>query len=301
MKKNPPRKDITALLTLAEYQVLTCSQLAILCFPSQQMARKKLRELAKAGLVEITHRSIGGSSGRPENVAYLSTKAVRILRELGEIDPGTIPDGITDIDLRELSHQLLINWIRIHLVHMKRQRSSLDINFLSPAVHKDYYQTSIDNPKLASSIIPDGIFSITDSRQDKSLLFFLEVDMGTETLSSSNPVTKDIRKKILCYQYMFRAELYKRFEELLHVHFRGFRILFVADTKSRFHQLCKLVESMPQTDFVWLADRNSMFESGISAGIWAKGGNAKMGCYSILGPSQAFKYSLEPLKQSSSR
>ena len=34
-------------------------------------------------------------------------------------------------------------------------------------------------------MIPDGVFIITNIESEKSLLFFLEVDMGTETLVNS--------------------------------------------------------------------------------------------------------------------
>ena len=53
----------------------------------------------------------------------------------------------------------------------------------------------------AHIMIPDGVFTI--SHQEKTLLFFLEVDMGTETLASTKQGTGDVRQKIINYQSLF--------------------------------------------------------------------------------------------------
>jgi len=49
--------------------------------------------------------------------------------------------------------------------------------------------------------LPDAVFAITHAELKKSLLFFLEVDMGTETAASPRRVTRnDRRTKILLYR-----------------------------------------------------------------------------------------------------
>jgi len=40
---------------------------------------------------------------------------------------------------------------------------------------------------------PDGVFIITDKETEKTLLFFLEVDMGTETLVNTKLTPNDGR------------------------------------------------------------------------------------------------------------
>lgn len=66
-------------------------------------------------------------------------------------------------------------------------------------------------------MIHDGVFIITDRESEKSLLFFLEVDMGTETLVNSNSKPIDVRQKIVNYQALFRAGQYKRYEKIFNV------------------------------------------------------------------------------------
>ena len=46
---------------------------------------------------------------------------------------------------------------------------------------------------------PDAAFSIYDSNQNKTLLFFLEVDLNTETLAGPKRILTDIRQKIINY------------------------------------------------------------------------------------------------------
>ncbi len=277
---------------MAEYRILTTSQLTLLIFPSQQMARKKVRELRAVGLLTMAERPSDSSAGRPESLVCLTSLGLKVLKGSGEIDAGTAGDQITNLDFRSLGHQLLVNWVWIHLAQLVRQRSYLKVDFLSSSIDRGRCEISLPDSRIATSIIPDGIFSITDTKQGKSLLFFLEVDMGTETLSSSDTKTTDIRKKILSYQQVFRSGSYKQFEEILPALFRGFRTLFVANTEARSLQLCRLVRSVPATDFIWLADHNSLFKSGISARIWTKGGDTKSGLYSILGVFQSFEYQL---------
>jgi len=290
-------RDIEILKTVAEYRILTTSQLTLLIFPSQQMARKKIRELKAAGLLKMAERPSYSSAGRPESLVCLSSLGLKVLKDSGEIAAGTAGDQITDLDFRSLGHQLLVNWVWIHLAQLVRQRSYLKVDFLSHSIHRGRCEISLPDSLIATSIIPDGIFSITDTKQSKSLLFFLEVDMGTETLSSSDTKTTDIRKKILSYQQVFQAGSYKQFEEMLPALLKGFRTLFVANTEARSLQLCRLVRSVPATDFIWLADQNSLSKSGISAGIWTKGGDPKLGLQSILGVSQSFEYQLHLNKE----
>jgi len=175
------------------------------------------------------------------------------------------------------------------LNHIKTKKPRLDVNYLSPVFYRNTYPIDISDPVLGSAVIPDGIFTISDSVQIKTLLFFLEVDMGTEILVSKNLKTKDIRKKILAYQKVFRDKAYKKYEDLFKVSLKGFRVLFIAESNSRAKQLCRVVGSIENTNFIWLTGQEFLFERGISDNIWIKGGLLNDELYSILGPTLNFK------------
>ena len=256
------------------------------------MARIRTRYFYDAGLVEILHQEFAGGRGKPEGIIFPTEKAIRILNN-SELATGK--EGITlpAINLRNLNHQLLINWVRIHLTSMENQIPQLSVKYLSSFAEMDAYHIDIVNSKLGNVLIPDGIFSISYEPQQKSLLFFLEADMGTETLTSQNPSRNDFRRKILEYQHIFQSQLYKRFESIFGCQFNGFRTLVVADSKSRLSQLCRLAKSMKSTGFIWLTDKDSIFANGISDLIWFKGGDAEAGPFSIIGSTLTFKNLIE--------
>jgi hypothetical protein len=174
-------------------------------------------------------------------------------------------------------------------MQLSRQQNELSLNFLSPVLHSESYRIRIENKRIGASLIPDGIFSITHKKLNRSLLFFLEIDRGTETLVSKIPLVKDIRNKIIGYQEIFSAKIYKNFERSFSNDFKGFRVLFVSPSEKRFEQINRLIRGIPQTDFVW----NSIFEiirrQGIFDQIWLKGGNVEGELFSVLGPSMCFQ------------
>lgn len=296
MTRNLTQKEVEVFKVLLDFGMLTVSQCALLCFPSRQMARKKIRELANRGLVRLLSRDFNQCSGRPENIMMLSTEALQLLNDLGCLNREISFPHMKETYLQDGEHQILINWVRLHLNWVEKNLPQIKINFLSPNLYQDAYGLKIEESGLGAFIIPDGIFSITDLKQAKSLLFFLEVDMGTESMTSSNPGKGDIKRKILAYKQVFGSKLYKGLEDPFKATFTGFRTLFISETESRLQQLCRLIRSMPSTDFVWLTDKDSVFENGISGRIWVKGGKEEDGRYSILGPSLAFKCQIPPIK-----
>jgi len=287
MRKLLGKKDLRVLAVLADYEILTVSQLATLLFPSRQMARRKIRVLHRRDLVEMRSPGLGSTLGRPESLIALTPDGYRLLRSSDEPGSRQLPRRPVAVHAHDTSHQISINWIRIHLDHMGDQLQGLSTHFASPSLQSDVYRFAVDPPKPFAGIIPDGIFSVTHAESNKSLLFFLEVDMGTETLSSRSTRTRDIRGKILSYQEIFRSLRYKQLEDHFELSFRGFRTLFVAHQESRLQQLCRLVKLVPSTGFVWLTSLEDVLNRGMSASIWTAGGLTNSEPRSILGPSMA--------------
>jgi len=285
MKWQISKRDVQILITLADYEILTVSQLATLFFPSRQMTRKKIRELRSRDLVELRSPGIGSTQGRPESLVALTSDGFRVVRRSKDDGDNPVPSRPVTVHSHDTAHHIVINWLRIHVDHMGHQLQGLSAHFAPPSLQSDVYRFAVDPPKPLAGIIPDGIFSITHAESNKSLLFFLEVDMGTETLSSRSTRTKDIRRKILSYQEIFRSLRYKQLEDHFELSFRGFRTLFVANHESRLQQLSRLVKSITSSEFVWLTSIESVFNRGISASIWTKGGDVDAGSHSLLGRS----------------
>ena len=109
----------------------------------------------------------------------------------------------------------------------------------------------------------------------------------TTTLMAISGIVKrsagDIRQKIINYQIYFRTARYKRYQRLWNCELIGFRLLFLAPSPPRLTNLCRLARDMPPSDFVWLTDQTLMFEQGLSAKIWARGGKEEGAPQSLLG------------------
>ncbi len=299
MQKRLPQSDIMILKNIVEHRCLTARQLAILTGRNRNSLMRRIGQLKDKGLIQAMPRGFGGGRGRPENVLALTGQGLKNLLAPLEVTCNRPMDELTSGLHWDIDHTLLLNWFRIHLKETKGFVSRLETDFLT--------STSPFLPKLADGklaifdriaagpgpdswmdFIPDGVFKVSAKEQDKrkSLLFFLEVDMGTEPLTSSNG-GRDLRQKILNFQAYFRTERYKRYEEFWNCRFNGFRLLFLANTGSRMASICRLVQEMPPSDFIWVSDQDRMFTQGLGDSIWARGGKDQAALQSIIGPSLA--------------
>jgi hypothetical protein len=284
------------LRTLAEYGMLTIKQIAALEQIGVRAANKRIKKLSDENLIEVSPRVLSQSKGRPEIVAALSLKGAQCLRDEGEIKSDIPLEILTGKSINHIDHQLLINWFRIHLIQTERLIKNLDTGFFSATT--PFLQRRKDgSPIIADAItidgkqfgfIPDGAFSVHCKEQGKRLLFFLEVDMSTESLTSRK-ARNNIASKIKNYRQYFSANGYKRYEKAWECRLNGFRLLILANTAQRLESLSRLVREMQPSDFVWLTDQDRMFGMGLGAKIWFRGGQTNTAPQSILGPTLATK------------
>lgn len=288
------KNDHELLTNLAEYRLLTVSQLAALQERSTRGLRRRLRMLEQRQLVRAGTRGFGHGRGRPEHLISLAVAGVDVLRRKELLPAEVETEQVTADGVASPDHQLLINWFRVHLVQMERIISRLTVRFLAPT--SPFLTRSPDGSPAVSDRVsvdggrqepirftPDGVFSISNRESRKTLLFFLEVDMGTETLASPARHPTDVRQKIVNYRAYFRAGGYKRYQNDWSCELDGFRLLFLTTSAGRLANLCRLVQEMSPSDFVWLTDEQRMTEHGVSAEIWARGGRDQAGLQSILG------------------
>jgi len=289
------KSDCTILEYLAEYRILTMSQLAVVCRKNKPVVRKRIRDLKKEGFVNVTVNELGQNFGRPESLLGLTERGVEILKEKNLLAEDVLYKDAGPVSRRLNDHQLLLNWFRVHLCRIEHMLPRLKIRFLaynSPFMPRrpdgrlithDYSPIGRRTIQEAS-FTPDGVFATTDAMGGKTLLFFLEVDCGTETLSSPQRDMKDLRHKILKYQWYFQSLKYKRYEQIFKTSsLHGFRLLFLTKTIGRLAALCRLTQEMQPSNFVWLTEQGRMFEEGVSGKIWARGGNLQVMQHSILG------------------
>jgi hypothetical protein len=202
------------------------------------------------------------------------------------------------INTLPIDHNLLVTWFYIHSLEVERALLKLSIHTLIPNFSSMKRNGNIESfPDSCIQVenedgetfqfIPDAVFLIKNKKTQKELLFFLEVDMGTEPISTMERSSRDIRQKIINYQTLFRSGHYKTFEEIFKANFNGFRLLFLVNSAARLASLSRLVEEMPPSDFIWLTNQERMFSDGLSAEIWVRGGKIDHPPQSIIGPNLA--------------
>lgn len=286
--------DCEILKYLAEYRLLTVSQVAAVFHKSRQVIRRRLRDLEEGGLVEVVGSELGRGRGRPEGSLGLTDQGIDVLKEKGLLGQDVPYDKVLGDCLFAASHQILLNWFRIHLKEVERILPRLNIKVLaqeSPFLPKAQDgrtfitdHSPVPGPGMKGvTFRPDAVFAIADSVEGKTCLFFLEVDRGTEIMASPKRDMKDIRQKIVNYQWYFQSGGYKRYEAVFGASLRGFRLLFLTSTYGGLVALCKLTREMEPSNFVWLTECGRLFADGASAEIWAKGGDLMASQQSILG------------------
>jgi hypothetical protein len=249
----------------------------------------------KEKLVAATSREFGAGPGARENVVTATEKTLVLLSSKKKIACEAAGFEDKAVEPLFIEHELLVNWFFIHLIHIQRSEPRLKVqhhrtrpNCLKVGESKGpslvaRFSTSQDanEPHV---IIPDGVFKISDQEKDKTLLFFVEVDRGTEPLVNTKRIPGDIRHKIICYQKVFQSGQYKGYENPFQAKFHGFRLLFMLNDIGRMKAICELVQSMPPSDFIWATTHEQIDRRGLSAPIWARGGRSEKPPESILGP-----------------
>jgi len=288
--------SVEVLAAIADFRLMSATQLSIYFGVKKQATWNNIRKLLSDNLIKEFRKETGRSRGRPEWMYSLTERGVNVLRENGILnqDPGdkfVLAENLG----ATTEHQLLQNWFRLHLVYADRQNKVLFENI--PTNSSLYWQGSgytnlyyhcrafTTSKGKEITVIPDLVFRTLDPISGKSLLFFVEIDRGTENLMSPDRKHKnDIFGKICNYLYYWDNNVYKQYEQVWNCTFKGFRVLFVANNTKNSARLCRLVSDLGRySNFVWVTDMPALFNSGIGGDIWYPGGQMIEPANSILG------------------
>ncbi len=281
-------KQTTKILkTIAEYRLLTVRQLTILHYSKDQATNRQLRSMEDNGLIKRYPLACSGKRGRPINVVTINHQGVE---ELKKADLPLLDDSIVFDRERQDRHQLLLNEFRIQLGKTIRNNLDLSARFLSSSSPFLSEETGISSlservpvqgKKKTVTFTPDAVFSVKSAEKGKSLLFFLEVDMSTESLSNRRGLG-DIRHKVVNYRTYLGKKIYNRYQRLLKTDFNGFRLLFLVNTEKRSNAISRIVAEMLPSNFIWITDQERMSTHGLAGKIWVRGGQQSSKPQSIL-------------------
>lgn len=291
------KKDNLLLLMIAEYCILQIDQIALLNKTGKRIVQRRIARLHKNGLLNLSPRNAQSNFGRPENIISISEKGVKLLQEENLVDNKISLERFTTNKIYNIEHELLINWFRIHLQYIPEKLIDLTADFITAITPflplknngRSLISEQFEFEKSRFEFIPDGVFYIKSTNQNKSLLFFLEVDMGTESLNSRSTKSNNITRKIQNYRAYFLSENYKRYQKKWNTLFNGFRLLFLTNSTERKNRISNLVSNEKTNDFIWVSHQFDMFDKGLGGKIWARGGNLNPSQESILGPTINFE------------
>lgn len=173
------KSDCKTLECIAEHRMLTVTQIVAIFHKSNQVVRRRLNNLEQAGLIEVTGREFGRGRGRPENSLGLTEPGVDVLRDKGLLNREVPYEKVCVDYLVCPDHQLLLNWFRIHLNHVKNVVSRVNVKFFAhnspflPESQNGRILITNYSPVPGSGIqgvkfAPDAAFSTGDSVRDKT-------------------------------------------------------------------------------------------------------------------------------------
>jgi len=299
MKKITP-KEKELLLQILEYGILSTNQIMLINGVGKREVQRKLENLRKKDLITFHNIKKEGRKGRTEYVSSISEIGATIIRNEFDGQFYFSSDKIIFKNIYTAKHQLLLNWFRIHLNFLHIKLPDLTVDFISATTPflplkknglpliSEQFETKL----LKINFTPDGVFCIKNKTQNKSLLFMLEVDMGTESLTTRSSKTNNIATKIKNYSVYFQTEKYKRYQKKWNTFFNGFRLLFLTNSLEREEMICKQVGSDRSNNFVWISTKLELFEKSLGGKIWVSGGNLHTPKESIIGPSLNYEESL---------
>lgn len=278
-----PQK-IAILRFLSECRLLSLPQLARLCCPSEQSARRHLRELFDAGLVDII--AVSRASLSPSEAAndarllhgsapniYIPTKSgLEVLVRAGLLDRDALPRSTSALGPKNalfLAHELAVRDVRVWLgadtlVHSLRRvlqwrvGSEAHFSHTSGATRPDawftyqlgWHHAVIEHPKQVPLV----------------LVGLCEIDRGTERGSTR------WAEKIADYNALFQEE------EALQTAtgYRNARVLVFVPTARRRDSLANLIASQVRAqrfssrllDRFWLAEHSILMGGDLSTAIW---------------------------------
>ncbi|MBN2561922.1 MAG: replication-relaxation family protein [Phycisphaerae bacterium] len=125
------KNDRDLLIALAEYRLLTVSQIAALCAVGKPAARNRVGKLTNAGLATERTPAVASGRGRPERWVSLTERSIDLLRADRTLGLSVPNNEVAADGIRCAEHLLVINWFRIHLVHLERTFPRLSATFLS--------------------------------------------------------------------------------------------------------------------------------------------------------------------------
>ena len=269
-------RDIEVLRDLNRMRYLKTTQIERLHFPSRRVANRRLEVLSANEYIDRFRV--------PALVGQGSGEYVCCLRELGGEVIAARDGNSQQVPARTghpKSFMFFEHLLAIHDFGITIQAACVQSGLTLGAFIPEYYgqrspsggfrrliadsAPSPSDPSQALNFIPDAVFSL--ERSGKRALFFLEIDRGTEKVTSTAYAA--FVHKISTYTSYLASGGFKRWGE----QYAGFRVLIVTSNEKR---LANLIASVPagSANIMWFTTAARISVDSLFADIWRVPGNA---------------------------
>ena len=259
---------------LAECRILSLPQLASFVQLSEKGARRQMRQLFDAGLVDVVPVSRAALApdgalndetllhGSAPNLYVPTVAALKVLVEAGTLGRHYLKRAIPAYGPKNglfLRHELLVRDVRVWLELLARGGHGRTIRW------EDGADAALDlqEEKLAKVVRPDAwfAFEITMSERPATLVGLVEVDRGTERGKSR------WSEKLLSYHALFASQ---RLPEL--TGYVNARVLVLCPDAARRDLLVSLIEELAGSNGLasrfWLAAMATLSEASLADSVW---------------------------------
>ena len=244
-------RDVRILRRLAEYRLLTTSQLHGMCFGARSKALRRLRQLYDAGLIDRIYRPV--IRGSSEIVYILTQKGHGLLQRSGghhDTDRFSEFKSVSkETSLFFLDHELSLVAFRLALEKECRDaqtkilfwKSDHELRVSRDGKRRILRIQTFDGDTLP--LLPDAFLGIQNAK-GKSY-YFIEMDMGSESL-------KRVERKFKAYTaFLISGEFRQMWD------FKAFRVLILTSSENRRDNLIRLAGNQGRNAILfWFATFN---------------------------------------------
>ncbi len=269
-------RDLKVPGLVKKYRLLRTSQIQELMYPSLQKAQTRLKRIYDSGLVKrYPYPVLLKEGGRGEYVYHYKKKPKMVFSKI--------------------LHTIQLNNIRIAFELACQRSETIELVAFIPEYEgkvssdgriRRIVEVEPSDPERSSrktSLIPDAVICLENKVKQKRGLFCLELDLGTEKLTTERNDKYSVLRKMMMYKEYANAGRFKKYNDVFEYRFKGIRVLSVMDSAVRLESLRRELTKRGIHKFIWLVENSKINKDSIFSRIWVISDNNDQGEYSIIG------------------